>query len=194
MDADKILSLTIMVEDWAVYDNRFELFEDIDPFAIYFHPSSLRLGEKKKYLRHQDKAKYQMQGEIIYKSDGAWVVDCGIKLYSLNKLDSSYKVGDFVSSDVELWFDPLFDVYDLGNKEGFPKIVYYWSFEEIYQVIMHMEEVSENSYKITDKCLKVIKLNSESDYEWVGSESKYNSHYEVHCLLKELEPISGIEY
>ena len=181
--------LTIFVEDWAEYDGRFTLWEDsyseIGYFAVCFYPSDIRNTSEEKKIIHLSNTDYELHGQVMFiDAEYGWVIDCGLRFFTLKSLDSHFKVGDFVTCTASLGFEPLMDIYDLYDNRGYPDIIYHWEITKRFQKLYGLKQVDSKVYEVTDECYKTIELHSRKDYEWQEHDSKYSSVYEI-CIQPE---------
>ncbi|MET4693603.1 cyclic-phosphate processing receiver domain-containing protein [Endozoicomonas lisbonensis] len=179
------IDLLIDIEGWAVYDGRFDLENDRE-FEVCLYTKGVNKSNTGKSIIQIEPGFYKIQGEILYSGYRGWVIDCGIRLYSLKTLDSSFKVGDYIVCEASLGFDPMYDVYDLNDRREWPCVTYKWDVIKKFQIISPYEDSST-------KLEKIIEIKSKEDYVWCDDYENFFDSYQIVCRLKDNKNLENFE-
>lgn len=117
---------------WIIQDGNYGEFArgQEAAFAVEFRPHDFSSSESAQPAANQlGAARYHIEGDVVFESPGAWVIDFGLLAYC--KGASVVEKSSAVQGEVWLGIDPFFYYEGLTSLPGMPPLVYTWNIERI---------------------------------------------------------------
>lgn len=126
----------IGVASWIIQDGNYEDFKVENPveFALQFYSKEFYPSHiKQKFSEKSGPSKYVINGEVIYLSPDAWILDFGVCAYRADEPPPGITLNSFVAAEIYLSIDD-FVYYDyLYEIIGMPPMIYSWDINSIIQ-------------------------------------------------------------
>lgn len=126
--------VTISLDSWIVQDGNYDDFAvgDQRRFAVEFFDLGLaRTAARGRTLERGSNDTYHAVAEVLWTSDEAWVIDCGLRVFRNARPPEGIGVGDWIEGTVALGIDPFFYKEELSQLHGFPSLTYTWNISGI---------------------------------------------------------------
>jgi hypothetical protein len=156
---------------------------------LEFFPKRSQISEvEAKSAKKLGAAKYEISGEIIYKTAKVWVLDFGICAFQESKPPERMSVGDFVTAEIYLGIDPFFYFEALHTLPGMPPLVYSWKINSIGQQTAPFVEIrnpSEQKELVRDE-KKIGYKSIDKTEAW--KDDNGNGEYILNCTRLDVPP------
>lgn len=127
-------SLNIGIDSWIIQDGNYNDFSvgEKAEFALEFSPYSMKSSDcKTPSVTHLRGSRYQICGQVVYRSNDVWVLDMGFLAYKEMEPPSFAKKGSWVEGEFYIGVDPFMYFEYLKNRPGIPSLNYRFRIEEI---------------------------------------------------------------
>jgi hypothetical protein len=127
-------SLNIGIDAWIIQDGNYGDFSvgQEAQFALEFYPHSLKSSNCESPSAVLLKAtRYQVCGQVVYRTDGLWVLDMGLLAYQEGQPPRDVTKGSWVEGEIHLGVDPFMYFEYLKDMSGIPAMTYGFRVEQI---------------------------------------------------------------
>lgn len=128
-------SLNVGIASWIIQDGNYGDFKvgQEAKFALEFYPRSLAKSKQAtKLAKHTAANRYQICGQMVYKTNEVWVLDMGFLAYQEVKPPKFAKEGSWVEGETYISIDPFFYFEYLNKLPGMPNLNYSFRIEQIF--------------------------------------------------------------
>jgi hypothetical protein len=140
----------IHLDSWIIQDGNYDDFSrgQDAAFAVEFYPDELVVvSAGDRTASHLGGNRYHIEGEVAFASQGAWVLDCGLRIYQQEPPPARVVQGMSVRGEVVLGVDPFFYFEELAKLPGMPPLVYGWHIERIERDMAPWIEVASGGFE-----------------------------------------------
>ena len=140
----------IGLDSWIVQDGNYRDFSEGQDaaFAVEFFPGELGvIRGTNPTASHLGGNRYRIEGQVVFASARAWVLDCGICMYEEHPPPTGVAVGAFVEGEVCLGVDPFFYYEELAKLPDMPPLVYGWHIARIELDLAPWIEVKPRTFE-----------------------------------------------
>jgi hypothetical protein len=126
--------MEIGLSAWIIQDGNYGDFVSgqISQFALEFCPITVSTASaREKSLKSLGAGKYEVVGEVIYRSKEVWVLDFGLRVFDRVKPTQGIALGEFVAVELQLGIDPFFYFEGLHELPGMQPMIYSWKINSI---------------------------------------------------------------
>jgi hypothetical protein len=180
---------------WIIQDGNYDNFESgqAAQFALEFFPkTTLFSEEKKKSFKCTGDARYEVVGEVVYRSAEVWALDFGLLAFQNAKPPEGVALGSFVTVELYLGIDPFFYFEGLHGLPGMPPMIYSWTINSIHrQTAPFIKTRDESGRQVLsrDQTKLGYKAIAKTD-AW--KDDKGNAEYILKCTKLDVPPASKI--
>jgi hypothetical protein len=140
----------IHLDSWIIQDGNYDDFSrgQDAAFAVEFYPDELivvSIGDRT--ASHLGGGRYHVEGEVAFASQGAWVLDCGVRIYKQVPPPAGVVHGMSVRGEVVLGVDPFFYFEELAKLPDMPPLIYRWRIERIARDMAPWIEVASRTFE-----------------------------------------------
>src|SRR5215813_14286261 len=128
-------SLNIGIDAWIIQDGNYADFTvgQKAQFALEFYPYSLTPSHStSKSITHLKASRYNVCGQVVYKTKQVWVLDMGFLAYQEEKAPKYATESSWVEGEVYIGIDPFFYFERLNKLPDMPELTYSFRIEQIF--------------------------------------------------------------
>lgn len=126
--------LNVGIDSWIIQDGNYPDFKigESARFALEFYPHSLDWAhEHSTACEHLVGNQYRIRGEIVFKTNEAWVIDFGWLAYQNAPAPRIASTGGWLTAEISIGVDPFFYAAELRGRHNIPELCYEFRVREI---------------------------------------------------------------
>ncbi len=178
-------SLDVGIDAWIIQDGNYGDFTvgQKTQFALEFHPHSLKSSDcKSSSATHVKASRYQICGQVVYRTKSVWVLDMGFLAYQESSPPRYAGKGSWVEGEIYLGVDPFMYFEHLKNMSGMPSLTYSFRIGQIFLETtpwLTRSDDSGHSMMVRDEENESYREVAETD-AW--NDDNGHAHYVLKCI------------